>query len=45
MKSLRKIHDIRSRVHEETLSEKNLPASPFQLFDRWMKKEIGRAHV
>ena len=38
MKSLRKIHDIRNRVHEESLSEKNLPSSPLLQFDKWMKK-------
>lgn len=41
MKSLRRIHDIRSRVHEEKLSEKKLPSSPLRQFDRWMKKAIA----
>ena len=40
MKSLRKIDDLRSRMQEEVLLEKNLPPSPLLLFDRWMKKAI-----
>ncbi|MBK5286483.1 MAG: pyridoxamine 5'-phosphate oxidase [Bacteroidia bacterium] len=40
MKSIRKIHDLRSNIHEEFLLEKNLPASPLLQFDRWMKKAI-----
>lgn len=45
MKSLRKIHDIRNRVHEETLTEKNLSASPLLQFDKWMKKAIASGNA
>jgi pyridoxamine 5'-phosphate oxidase len=45
MKSLRRIHDIRNRVHEETLLEKNIPRSPLLLFDRWMKKAIASGNA
>ena len=45
MKSLRRIHDIRNQVHEETLSEKNLSASPLLQFDQWMKKAIGSGNA
>jgi len=40
MKSVRKIHHLRSALVEEVLDEKNLPASPLSLFDLWMEKAI-----
>jgi pyridoxamine 5'-phosphate oxidase len=40
MKSVRKIHHLRSAIVEEVLDEKNLPASPLALFDLWMEKAI-----
>ena len=44
MKSLRKIHDLRSPMREERLLEKNLPASPLSQFDLWMKKAIDQGN-
>jgi len=43
MKSVRKIHHLRSAIVEEMLEEKNLPASPLALFDVWMQKAIENA--
>ncbi len=43
MKSVRKIHHLRSNMREEVLDEKNLPSSPLALFDLWMKMAIEKS--